>query len=72
MWLISALSFCDSVTLVGHTTRRTRSVTHTQSRTDTPHGLLLSVMDDHGVQTRFDTFNHCVPPRKHCIIRSFK
>ena len=91
MWLISALSLCDSVkyiyprchptamffvatrevVLVVHTRQRTRSVTHTQSRIDTLHGLLFGVMDDRGVKTCIDTFNHCAPPIKHCIIRSF-
>ena len=55
-----------------HTTRRTRSVTHTQLSTDTPHDLLFGAMDDHGVKACIDTFNHCAPPGKHCIIRHFK
>ena len=47
-------------------------VTYTQSRTDTPHGLLFEVIDDHEVKACIDTFKYCAPPRKHCIISSFK
>ena len=38
------------VVLVVYTTWRTRSVTHTQSRTGIEHGLLIGLMDDHGVK----------------------
>ena len=43
------------VILVVQTTRRTRSVKHTQSRTDAPHSLLFGVMDAHEVKTCIDT-----------------
>ena len=59
------------VVLVVHTTHYT-AYTQTQSRTDTPHGLLSGVMDNHGVKTYIDKFNHCAPPKQHYIIRSFK
>ena len=61
------------VVLVVHTTLYTaytqchaHAVTH-----NTPHGLRFGDMDDNGVKTLIDTFNHCTPPRKHFIIRSF-
>ena len=60
------------VVLVVHTTLRKSSITHTQSRTDTPHGLLFGVIDNHRVKTCIDTLYHYAPPRKHYIIRSFK
>ena len=41
------------------------------SRTDSPHGLVLGVMDDHGVKTCINTLNHCAPHKQY-IIRSFK
>ena len=86
MWLISALSFCDSVKyiylccqptsmfFVATTSRTggTHYMAYAQSHIDTLHGLLFGVMDDYGVKTCIGTFNRCAPSRKHSIIRSFK
>ena len=51
-------------------TREVVLVVHTAQCT--LHGLLFGVMDDHAIKTCIETFNHCAPHRKHCIIRSFK
>ena len=65
MWLIAASSFAIVSNIPSDSTC-------TQSRTDTPHGLLFGVMDDQGVKTCIDMFNHCVPHIKHCIISCFQ